>query len=297
MVVGVLAMSTASVFIRRAQAESVPSLVIAAYRLTIATLVLSTAAARQRAWRDYATLSKAELGMLLFSGLLLGLHFATWITSLAHTTVMSSVVLVSTTPLWIGLAAPIFLKERTSGLTWVGIAIAMIGGIVIGLADWSGSATPSTWGNALALMGAVFGAGYLLIGRSVRSRIGLVAYLWLVYGTAAVLLIAWAAIGGLPLFGYSTAALGWMVALGLIPQLIGHSAANYAVRLVSATLVGIAVLGEPVGSTLLAIIFLKEWPRPLQIVGGVLILAGIALASVTEENRHSAPTPEPAEIS
>ncbi len=277
--VGVLAMSTASIFIRYAQAEGAPPLVIAAYRLAVATLILSIPVARQQAWRDYDKLGMSGLGILVLSGTLLGLHFATWITSLAYTSIMSSVVLVSTTPLWIGLAAPLLLKERTPGLTWIGIIVAVAGGIVIGFAGWSRTEHLTTRGDLLALAGAVLGAGYLMIGRSVRSRVSLAAYLWAVYGTAAVLLIAWSLTKGFALTGYMLSTVVWMVALGLIPQLIGHSAANYAVRHLPATLVGIAVLGEPIGSTLLGIILLNERPNPLQVTGGVLILMGIALAA------------------
>lgn len=283
--IGVLAMSSASILIRWAQAENVPSVVIAAYRLTIATLALSIPAIRLRAWQDYAKLRISEVGLLLLSGILLGLHFATWITSLAHTSVVSSVVLVTTTPLWIGLASPLVLRERAARVTWLGIAFAMAGGSIIGLTDSAGNTVSTAWGNVLALSGAVLMAGCLMIGRSVRARLRLIAYLWLVYGTAALLLITLAVGSGLPLTGYSAPAVGWMVALGLVPQLIGHTAANYAVRHLSATLVGVAILGEPAGSTVLAMLLLDEWPTLAQIVGGGLILAGIVLASVAEERR------------
>ncbi len=188
--VGVLAMSSASIMIRLAMAGGAPSLVIAAYRLGTATIVMSLLAARQRAWQDYAKLSWKEIAILVLSGVLLGLHFASWITSLAFTSVASSVVLVTTTPLWLGLAAPLVLGERTPRLTWLGLVAAMAGGSIIGLADWSGGQGATNWGNLLALSGAVLVAGYLLIGRSVRSRLRLVSYLWIVYGTAALLLAA-----------------------------------------------------------------------------------------------------------
>lgn len=285
LLVGVLAMASASIFIRQAQAGGAPSLVIATYRLLTAALVMSVPALSQRAWQDYAKLSTRDLGTLLLSGLLLGLHFATWITSLAHTSVVSSVVLVTTTPLWIGLASPLLLGEHTPRLTWAGIAVAMIGGSIVGLADWSGETSSTLWGDGLALIGALMASGYLMIGRSVRSKLRLTSYLWLVYGTAATFLLIWSIAGNYPLVGYSLETTGWMIALGLIPQMIGHTAANYAVRHLSATFVGVTILGEPIGSTILAILFLKEWPKPLQLLGGTLILAGIALASTVEQHR------------
>lgn len=282
---GVLAMSTAAILIRYAQAEGTPSLVIATYRLSVATLILSLIAIRQQAWKDYAKLNVKEFGILVLSGVLLGLHFATWITSLDYTSVVNSVVLVSTTPLWIAATAPFLLREKTPHLTWAGIAIAIIGGGIIGWAGQSAPGGSGRWGDLLALTGALLMAGYLTIGRSTRKKVALVAYLWVVYGTAAVLLLAWSIIKGYRLTGYSAAVAAAMIALGVVPQLIGHSAANYALRFFSATMVAIAVLGEPIGSTALAIIFLDEWPVPLQLAGGTLILLGIALTSLVENRR------------
>ncbi len=289
MLVGVLAMSSASLFIRLAQAEGVSSIVIAAYRLTVATLVLSVPALRRRVWVEYAKLDRHAVGLLLLSGVLLGLHFATWVSSLALTSVISSVVLVTTTPLWIALASPLLLHERTAPLTWAGIAAAIAGGTVVGLADRSGMAGGSLWGNGLALAGAVLAAGYLMIGRNVRHRLDLLAYLWMVYGTAAILLLAWALLAGMPLWGYTPVAVMLMIALGLIPQLIGHTAANYVVRHLSASFVAVATLGEPIGSAVLAMIFLREWPSALQLVGSTLILGGIGMASLGERKGQAAP--------
>lgn len=292
---GILAMSTASIFIRWAQADNAPSLVIAAYRLATATVVLSILAIHQRAWEDYAKLDSRAIAFMILSGGLLGLHFATWITSLVHTSVISSVVLVSTTPLWVGLAAPFLLGERTPWLTWLGIIVAIIGGGIIGLADWSGAQTPTIWGDLLAMMGAVFGAGYFMIGRGVRTKLRLVPYLWLVYGVAALLLIVWCAIDGLPLTGFSARTVCWMVALGLIPQLIGHSTANYVIRRTSATFVAVTILGEPAGSTVLAIFLLGELPGFSQVIGGTLVLTGITLASIAEEHFRGKSKPEATE--
>ena len=286
MAVGVAAMSSASIFIRWALDLGVPPLGVAAYRLAIATLALSIPFVRQRAYRDYATLGKRSILLLAGSGILLALHFAAWITSLASTSVLSSVVLVTTTPLWIGLASPLLLGERNPRSVWLGLLAAMVGGGLVGLADVTGATSVAGWGDLLALCGAVFAAGYLMIGRGVREELSFVAYVWGVYAVAAVVLAGWALAAGIPLWGYPPAALLLLAAVGLIPQLIGHTAANYAVRHVSATLVGISVLGEPIGSTALAVVLLGEHPGPLQLVGGAAILAGIAIASLAE--RHAA---------
>jgi drug/metabolite transporter (DMT)-like permease len=289
LIVGVLAMSSASILIRWAGDQGAPSLVIGAYRLTSATLILSIPATRQRVWRDYAKLTFADFRILLLSGILLGLHFATWITSFEHTSVLSSVVLVTTTPLWLGLAAPIVLGEKTDRYTWIGIVCAIVGGIIIGLSNLDpaeNQARYTLWGDLLALLGGMFAAGYLLIGRHVRSRLSLTAYLWFVYGVAAIVLTTWTLVAGYTLTGYPAAAVLWMISLGLVPQLIGHSAANYAIRYLPATLVALTILGEPIGATILAVIALNEWPVPVQLAGGAFILGGIVLAAIGN-TRHS----------
>lgn len=280
MAVGLAAMSSASILIRNAQAQHVPSLVIAAYRLGLASLALSIPAVRQQSWKDYAKLGMRTGGLLIASGVFLGLHFAAWITSLAHTSVLSSVVLVASTPLWIGLVSPLFLKETAQSVAWVGIGVAMVGGAVIGLSDLKNASMQTGWGDLLALSGAMFAAVYLMIGRRVRARLHLIAYIWIVYGVAALFLLGWVWTAGLPLTGYSADAYLWLGALALVPQLIGHSAANYGVRYLPATLVGVTTVGEPVGSSILAFVFLAELPTALQLCGGALILLGIVLVFV-----------------
>ncbi len=279
LIAGVLAMSSASIFIRLAQQSGIPSISIAAYRLTIATLALTIPAARQHTLQRYAKLTTQSRGLLLISGILLGLHFATWTASLEHTSILASVVLVTTTPLWIGLASPLLLKEATPPAMWLGILLAIVGGILVAGAGGDGLAGAGMFGNALALAGAVFAAGYLMIGRNVRESLPLIPYIWGVYGAAALMLITWALIGGFSLTGFPPTAYLWLIGLGLIPQLIGHTAANYAVRYAPASFVAVATLGEPIGSAILGVILLKESPLPLQILGGTIILAAILIAS------------------
>ena len=196
----ILAVSTASIFIRFAQKEA-PSLVIAAYRLSFASLALAPVAlARYRDELRHLTRSGLLLGLL--SGIFLALHFATWITSLEYTTVASSVVLVSTSPLWVALLAPVFLKEPLSRWVIVGMLLALAGGTIIGLSDachWStGLICPplaefvkgkASLGNFLALAGAFAVTGYLLIGRKLRAGMSLIPYILVVYSMAALTLI------------------------------------------------------------------------------------------------------------
>ena len=292
-VIAVLAVSTASIFIRFAQREA-PSLAIAALRLTVASLILAPVALT-RYRNELRNLTRSDLLLGLLSGIFLAIHFATWISSLEYTSVASSVVLVSTGPLWVALLSPIFLKEALTRPVLVGMMLALLGGTVIGLSDscqigndlicppFSQFVRGKAFlGNFLALAGAWTVAGYLMVGRRLRTGMSLVPYIFVVYGNAAiVLLICMIAAGQRP-SGYSPMLYLWILLLALVPQLIGHSTYNWALRYLPAALVSITTLGEPVGSAVLAYFILRETPTLLTILGGVLILAGIYLASRTK---------------
>lgn len=282
LVVGVFAVSTAAIFIRLAQADGAPSLVLAAARMSVAALALTPAALlRHRA--ELRRIALDDLKWALVAGLVLGVHFATWISSLEYTSVVNSVTLVTTAPLWVALASPLVLKESISRRAAIGIALALAGGVVVGLSGDAGA--PPTrhdplLGNGLALVGAWAAAIYFMLGRRLRARLSVVLYTWLVYGTAAILLVIAVIVGGLQVSGFPADTYLWMVLLGLVPQLIGHSSLNFALGYFPAAYVSLTVLGEPIGSGLLAIVFLAEWPVPLQLAGAVLVLIGIALATL-----------------
>ncbi len=279
---GILAVSTAAIFIRYAQ-PGAPSLTIAAGRLTLAALLLAPVAlARHRA--TLARLTARELGLALLAGAFLAAHFALWITSLERTSVASSVVLVTTTPLWVGLLAPVLLREPLTRRVALGILLALAGGVIVGLGDAHGGPAVAARGDALlgdllALAGAWMMAGNLIVGRRLRAGLGLVPYVSLVYGAAAVILLLLMAAAGQSFLGLSRATCLWIALLALVPQLLGHTSFNWALRYLPASLVAVALLGEPVGSSALAAVLLREIPGPVTVAGAVLILAGITVVA------------------
>jgi drug/metabolite transporter (DMT)-like permease len=278
--VGVLAVSVSSILIRFAQGEA-PSLTIAAGRTSFASLVLLPLCLR---WRreELRQMRRGDWGLGLLSGAFLGLHFASWISSLAYTSVASSTVLVTTSPLWVGLASPFLLKERVPRPLRVGIVLAMTGSLIIALLDAPSAAADGArpwFGNGLALLGALTAAAYLIIGRRLRSHLSLLTYTTVVYGTAAIFLLAVMAAAGQTLLGFSPRIYVLLLLMALGPQLLGHSSFNWALGFLPASYVAVTIISEPIGAGLLAFAILGEVPGAGTLVGGALILAGIVVAS------------------
>ncbi|MFZ4813536.1 MAG: DMT family transporter [Phototrophicaceae bacterium] len=281
--VGMLAISFAAILIRYAQQDGVPSLVIAASRLVISGVAL-TPFALTRYRQELRGLQRRDLLLALLSGVCLALHFAFWVTSLEYTTVLISVTLVTTTPLWTAILEAWLLKASFHRWLLIGLLVSLVGGVMIGFpsgasAEAAGSSN-LLLGAGLALLGALVVAGYMTIGRGLSGRLSLVPYIWLVYGFAGIVLSLIVLAQGLPVTGYPPSAYFWLLAQAVFPQMIGHTSLNYAVRYVSATYTSIATKLEPIGSAVLAYFLFSEVPGVWQIIGSVVILAGVVVASV-----------------
>jgi drug/metabolite transporter (DMT)-like permease len=269
--IGVVSVSCAAVLIREADA---PALVIAAYRMGLAALpagALALATGRQRVSQD------SLWAWPLLAGTFLALHFGFWIASLQQTSVITSVVLVTTTPVFVGLASPFVLGERVATATWAGIGIAIVGAALM-VSEDVGEGLGTVVGDLYALLGAIFAAGYLMIGRRARPQLSWVRYIGVVYPAAAVLLVLSVLVAGESFAGYSTKTFVMFGLLALVPQLVGHSAINWSLAYVPAALVAVAILGEPVGATALAALILEEVPSGFEVAGAFLVLAGVYVA-------------------
>jgi drug/metabolite transporter (DMT)-like permease len=266
--VGVVAVSCAAVLIREADA---PALVIAAYRMGLAAVpagALALATGRERASQD------GLWAWPLLAGAFLALHFGFWIASLQQTSVITSVVLVTTSPVFVALASPFVLGERVPAATWAGIGIAIAGASLMAAEDIR-EGLGTVVGDLYALLGAIFAAGYLMIGRRARPQVSWVRYVGVVYPVAAVLLVVSVVVAGDSFTGYSTRTFVMLGLLALVPQLVGHTAINWALAYVPAAMVAVAILGEPVGATTLAALILREMPSAFEIAGALLVLTGV----------------------
>ena len=283
---GVLVVSTAALLIRLAIDAGAHPLAIAAARLTLASMVVvPMALARNRP--SLASLRPRDWQTAALAGSLLAVHFATWIASLQFTSVASSVALVTTNPIWVGLAAWLVLREPPARGTLVGIALGIAGtGLIIANDLVQTSAAPAgrdpMLGNALALAGALAISGYLLVGRRLNLKLPLLAYVAIVYGAAALAMNLIAMLAGQWLDRIPLAAWLPIIGLALGPQLAGHTLINASLRHLSPTFVALAILGEPVGSAILAWLLLGEAVAPLQLFGFSVLLAGIVVAARAE---------------
>lgn len=274
LVVGVAAMSYAGPLVRF---SSAPALVISAWRLTFSVAFIALVLAFRRDSLVGLRLTGREWLQAVIAGLLLAAHFWSWIASLGMTTVSSSVVLVSTQPIFVAALSTVVLHERATRRQWLGIVIAVIGAAVIGWGDFRVGGT-ALLGDLLAVAGAVFVSGYYIIGRRLRQRLDLWVYIGIVYGVAAgAFLLLGSLHPGVALAPWP--ARDWLIfgALAAGPMMLGHTGVNYALRYLRAYVANLALLGEPLGATIIAWILLSEVPGPQTFAGAVLILGGIAL--------------------
>lgn len=268
-------------------------LVIALWRLVFSLAIIAIFLLPQRGWRQWRALDRRGVLLALGAGVMLALHFWSWNTSLSHTTVAASVVLVNTQPVIVAALSAAWLHEKPTGRQWAGIGLAMFGALVIVFPDLRGAGlggTRAIWGDALALAGAVTAALYYLTGRRLRGTLDLWPYVSLVYGACLVALLVIALAIDAPILPQPPRE--WLIfaALAVGPMMLGHTGMNWALRYLPAYSVNLTTLAEPLGATLLAAALpgIREVPPAATLAGGVLVLVGIfiALPRPTEESRQ-----------
>lgn len=276
--IGILAVSTAAILIRLATTSAGVSdggfsLVLAASRLSIAAFILIPT------WRKFQSPHPVALWFAISAGLALAIHFATWISSLSYTSIAASTTLVTTNPIWVALLSWKWFGEKPTRVTFLGIGITVIGGIVIGLDNTSVIGSNPILGNGLAIVGAWAASLYLLLGREAQRRgFSVGNYVLVAYSVAAIALLPLPFFAGASYLGYPLITYGYIALMALLPQLIGHTSFNWAVRHLPPTLVTLIILLEPIGSTILASVVFREIPGTRVLWGAIVLLVGVAIA-------------------
>ncbi|MBF2026054.1 MAG: DMT family transporter [Oscillatoriales cyanobacterium C42_A2020_001] len=281
---GILAVSTSAPLVRLAMAAAMTqtvsfSFVLAALRLSFAAVMLLPA------WRSVAHSkpTPVAIGYAIAAGITLAIHFATWITSLTFTSIAASTALVTTNPVWVALLSWVWLGEKPTRRVLLGTGIALIGGLLIGLGGTDPSATGShpLLGDGLALVGAWMVSLYFLLGREAqRNGLSLSSYVAIAYSVAAIALLPLPLLTGTSYTGYSSVVYGYIVLTALLPQIVGHTSFNWAVRWMSPTVVTLAILFEPVLASLMGFVLFKEIPDESVLTGALVLLIGVAIAAI-----------------
>ena len=280
----VACISTGAPFAR--WADPAPPMAIAAFRVGIASVLLLAAG-----WKDLrglARIAKRDRPFVVLSGLLLALHFGSWIASLSYTSTAASVALVCTNPIFAALFGRIFLGDRVASREVMGISIAVLGCSVLAGGDWRAGGD-ALIGDGLALIGAASAAGYLVVGRRLRDAVPLLPYLGAVNLIAAVTLAIVATARGVELWSLDGHAYVACAGAAVIASFVGHSLLNAAVRVTPTHLVALAILGEPICASIITWIAFGEQPPVHAAIGGAIVLVGIAFGFVKFVRPVSAP--------
>jgi len=250
-----------------------PSIIISAYRMLFASLLwVVPVLIKDREELKRITIS--DLMWCFVSGVFLALHFATWIASLSMTSVASSTVLVSLSPVFVAAFSYFILKEDLKVKSIIGIAVAVVGSALIAFGDSQGGGH-ALKGDLLALLGAFFVGGYLLIGGRVRIRLGVRVYVLIVFSISTVVLFTIAIVTKTPIYPYPIKEMLLFFALAFFCSLLGHSVYNWMLEYVSSTFVSVVTLGEPIFASILALIIFEEVPSSLTLLGGISVLLGL----------------------
>lgn len=274
---GLIGMSFSAILVRF---SSAPSLVSATYRMVWASLII-TPVILIRHRDELKRLSRRDLILCCSSGILLALHFAAWFESLKLTSITNSTVLVCTDVIFASIGYALFLKGKIPKGGILSIAVTFAGSVVIALGNKTASAG-SIKGDLLALAGAVFVAGYILIGRVQRAHLTTNMYTWLVYSSSAITLLCLSFATSTPLTGWGKEEVFIGFLLGLVCTILGHSLVSWSLKYLSPAYISATKLCEPVFASILAIIFFAEVPSFIQITGALVIITGVCMFSNAE---------------
>ncbi len=282
--IGIISISLSAIFIR--MCSDMPSLSIAVFRLTIASLILISIALFKKV--KLKTIEKKDLVLMVLGGFFLAFHLISWITSLKFTSVANSVALVTTNPVFVGLFSVFFLKNKLEKEIVIGIVLSVLGSFLIsrGYSGASIETTNHVLGDMLAILGAIFASGYILIGSIVRERVETFEYILVIYTITSIILIAisifasFTFMKGQSVFtGFSPKSYLFVFLLAVVSQLLGHTSFNYVLKFLKPDFVAITILGEPIGASFFAYVIFGERVSIIQLIGMALIFGAVVIAS------------------
>ncbi|MVX66169.1 EamA family transporter [Clostridium chromiireducens] len=271
---GVLAISTSAIFVKLSTA---PAPIIATYRLVFSTLmILPVMILNKKYILEIKKLRLKQLAAVFSSGIFLAIHYILWFESLRFTSVASSTVLVTMQPLFAFIGSYFFFGERLKKLSIFGGFLSISGSCIIGFGDFNIGGI-ALIGDLLALLAAGVITAYFLIGENIRKNLSLVPYVFICYLSSSIFLLGYSVILKYPLIGYQNSDWLWFFCLALIPTILGQTVLNWLIKWLSTSTISMSILGEPVGTCILAYLILDESITYNQILGSTIILIGIGI--------------------
>ncbi|WP_419394185.1 DMT family transporter [Cytobacillus praedii] len=278
---GVCALSTSAIFVKIADA---PAAITAFYRMFFAVVVLLPfLLVNKKNRQELRLLSKKQWGLGLLSGIFLAAHYVLWFESLNYTSVASSTVIVTLQPLFSMVGGYFLFKERFSKGAIIGCLVAIAGSIVIGWQDFQISGQ-ALFGDILAFIAAGIITAYFFIGQHIRKSLSLIPYSVISYGSSTLLLGVFAFSQQTPFFEYSVQTWWSFIGLAFIATILGQTIFNWLLKWLSASIISMSILGETIGTCILAYFILDEVISLQQGMGIALILIGLALFLLQQRN-------------
>jgi drug/metabolite transporter (DMT)-like permease len=287
LIVGIIAISFSSIFVKWSDA---PVSVQGMYRLLFTIILMLPFVLKHGT--TLKRISGREWTLLILSGTFLALHFLFWMGSLKLTTVASSTILLSLQPVFVMAGAYIAFREKTTKPAIVGMVVAIIGAVMIGWGD-IGISSQHTQGDILSILGTIVVAIHMLIGQKLLKTIPAALYSFTVFLTAVIVFAIYNTLLLIPMTGYSGKDWGIFLLLAIVPTVFGHVLFNWLLKYVTAATISMAILGEPVGASLLAYLLLNETLNITQWFGGVIVLSGLYyfLKNTQKQKKHKPPAP------
>ncbi len=287
--IGLIAVSCAAVLVRLARESSGSNHALIGVFIAFARVAFASSVAVPLGWQAMTREKpvRAAINLGIYAGIALALHFTFWITSLSFTSIAASTTIATTSPIWLSIWAWLVWKQPPTSRVQFGIGLAFLGGVMIAFSDVQSVIAPNpALGSFLALLGALTSTAYFLCSQAAQKQgLSIVAFAGIAYGTAALVLLPLPLLFSVPYFNYPISTYFWLMLLGLIPQLIGHTSINWAVKFVAPTTVATVVLLEPIGSAFLAILIFQEIPGLIIAVGALLIITGVFVAISKKSSR------------
>lgn len=282
-IVSLLFLSLSPIIVRYAQAEHVPSILIAGSRMTLAALLITPIVLRYYL-PELRAITRHDIFLLALTGIWMSTNGILVIISLEHIPVLTNQMLASTAPIWAALIEVTWLKARLHPLIWLGIGLVVAGSLLITILQPGGDKTDvSLLGVALALLSAICGAIYTAIGRRVRPKVSIMPYLWVVYGVGGIFALSIVILLHVQVWGYSTSGYAWIGVSTVLVQLLGFSGMAYALAFFPATVIVLSTRAVAIPASILAFLLFAEVPSWVQIIGSIILFAGIISAIAGQE--------------